>query len=68
MSTLITRDNLNRPEFEQDVDNVRKSAQRVYETEAKGNQTASQAVRTEHQAVLDAFRAKYGSLQVRPSM
>jgi len=47
MSTT-TRDNLNRPEFKQDVENVRKSAQRVYETEA----------------VLDAFRAKYGSLRI----
>lgn len=64
MSTPITRDNLNRPEFQEDVENVRKSAQRVYETEAKGNQAASQAARTEHQSVLDAFRAKYGSLRI----
>lgn len=62
----ITRDNVNRAEFEQDVENVRNSAQRVYDVERQ--RPSDKTARDEHQALLEAFKAKYGSLRIRPFM
>lgn len=64
----ITSDNVNRPEIAQDIENVQASADRYYQGKGKGNQLAAKSAWDDHQAVLAAFKAKYGSLQVRPSM
>lgn len=66
----ITSDNVNRPELAQDIENVQASADRYYQAQGKGkgNQLAAKSAWDDHQAVLAAFKAKYGSLQVRPSM
>lgn len=55
--------NINRLELAQDVKDVQASALRVY---AAKDERESKKAWADHQAVLDAFVAKYGSLRIRP--
>jgi DNA-binding GntR family transcriptional regulator len=61
-------DTVNRPQLADDIENVQASADRYYQAQGKGNQMAAKSAWDEHQAVLAAFKTKYGSLRVRPSM
>ncbi len=55
-------DTVNRPQLADDIENVRRSAQSVYDA-AEGPMTYQKAWDA-HQAVLAAFVAKYGSLRI----
>ncbi|QDF96787.1 hypothetical protein CJ010_09725 [Azoarcus sp. DD4] len=61
---MINPNDINQTELAQDKEALRASAQRVYAAQAGFEREKSWA---EHQALLDAFVAKYGSLRVRPT-
>lgn len=55
---------VNRTELDQDIKQVEESAQRVYVSQSGSNPSVYSQALTAHEAVLNAFVTKYGSLRI----